>query len=467
MIGARGCVGRFDWPAWATAMRAGAARDGDAMATSRGILVTEDARGRANGTMATATASASADEDEDGIKKIGDDASRCYAPIATSTSSSLRWFRARTDLARFAMFPGRARDVIGNRTSSYDWTGGGLGEDARDPVDASVVYRKTLVGLEVCDRRTHVSCGMPYAIGDGQTSSGLRTCAMRIMRSRETKSGDEQCAADFFVIYLHGNACDVGDCAEEAMKLAIGLSSHVIVPEYPGYGVADGISHEESVNTIVKATVKYCVKYLLAPQSRMIIFGRSIGTGPATWLARLMCVQNGAPAGLVLQSPFTSIRDLAARYIGVGRYAIGDGWNIMENLAEVECPVLLLHGDQDEIIPYEHSNKLVDTMHVVNADRVPCKPPSISMFTQHGADHNNYEVKAHIVVPCMKWIRTKVIPHALENLRKNKTAINKEEGEQKWLNPMHCRLVAKPHMLVHERPPSPLLSAKGSASAGV
>lgn len=387
------------------------------------------------------------------LEGSGDDATKASATISTSTGTVLDWISSRTDIARWIMFPGRAVD---GGAPSYDWRGCPFAGEVKDPLDARVTYERSLIAIEVHERRAHNSCGVTSGLGDASTKSGLRTCALRVMRARHVADGDKRCAGDFFVIYVHGNACDVGDCASEATKIAVGLKSHVIVPEFPGYGVTEGIAHEESVNTVVKATVKYCVKYLHAPQSRIIIMGRSIGTGPATWMARLMCAQGGPPAGLVLQSPFTSIRDMAHRYVGAAsQILLADRWNTAENVLHVKCPVLLLHGDLDSVIPLSHSRALMDRMRTANEEFAEIRDHGLSdrhevimnLFVQEGCDHNTYDVERHVVLPMLKWSRKKMIPLVIANIerRRNRTAV--QEGHMKVLHPMGCRLVAESFML--------------------
>ena len=401
-----------------------------------------EANGEANGaswfgTRKTDGVSSSPKRD---ASRVGDDATRACATIATSTSGAGAWMSSAVDPTRYVMFPGRR-----GGGSTYDASGAPIAGATRDPLDEKVVYRKTLVALEVVERRGMFSCGVGTVLGDGRSREGLRTCALRIMRSKENNAGDERCAGDFFIVYLHGNACDVGDCADEALKLAIGLKSHVIVPEYPGYGATEGAAHEESVNAIAKATVKYCVRYLLASQSRIIIMGRSIGTGPATWLARLMCAQGGVPAGLVLQSPFTSIRDLAKRYVGAASFAIPDRWNNMNNLSSVDCPLLVLHGTADRVIPFSHSEAIITHLQSLVASRpagLPSQPHSVTLFEQDRRDHNDYNPETDVVVPIMKWIRRRVKPFVFER-DKNRG----EDDDVRFLKPMFCRLVADPVML--------------------
>ena len=418
------------------------ADDDDARRRARAVVDGADARDRRARARGAPTRG-----ERDGARREtrrGDDAATATAPIATATGSAMTWMRARADPVRWVMFPGRALE---GGAASYDWRGAPFAGDVADPIDASVTYRRTLVALEIRERRAHTSCGGSSAVGDGRTSDGMTTCALRIMRTKGATNGDDRCAGEYFVVYVHGNACDVGDCAMEATKIAVGLKAHVIVPEFPGYGVTEGVAHEESVNAVVKATVKYCVKYLNVSQSRMIIMGRSIGTGPACWITRMMCAQGGPPAGLVLQSPYTSIRDVASGYIGAtASYLLADRWNNRENLAEVECPVLVMHGDKDTVIPFSHSQNLLEAMRVANEARAegePTRPASMNLFVQEGCEHNTYDAEQHVVLPVMKWVRKRVTPAVIEYL----TRKNADERGQKALEPMRCRLAAESFML--------------------
>jgi len=399
-----------------------------------------------------------------------EDARVRVASISITTGSAASWFAAEyLDPTRGVMFPGRA----GGSAASYDWRGSPFVGIVRDPVDVSVRYERALVALEVCERRAGASCGAPGGVGDGRDAEGLTTCALRIMRTVVGDSGDTKALGQFFVVYAHGNACDAGDCATEATKLAVGLKAHVIVPEFPGYGVVEGVAHEQSVNAILKATVKYCVKFLHAPQSRIIVLGRSIGTGPAAWLARTMSVQDGPPAALVLHSPFTSIRAIARRYVGVASALLPERWNTAANIVDVDCPVLLIHGDMDNIIPHSHSLELVDIVKKTNVARekeatdrqlqVPDpKPASMSLYVQAGCDHNVFDTEQDFVFPIMKFVNTKVVPYVWRQSVKRQTVIRKgsstgatgigtSEKPPEELEPMQCKVRVEASMLKRVR----------------
>jgi pimeloyl-ACP methyl ester carboxylesterase len=243
------------------------------------------------------------------------------------------------------------------------------------------------------------------------------------------------------------------------------VKAHVIVPEFPGYGVVGGVAHEHNVNAILKATVKYVVKFLHAPQSRVIIVGRSIGTGPATWLARLLSIQGSPPAALILHSPYTSIRAIARKYIGMASYFLADRWNSERSIVDVACPVLLIHGDGDEIIPHEHSYQLAQTVKDVKARREKeakdggfsppePKPATISLYIQEGCDHNTFDTERDFLFPIMKFISTKVNPYVwrsafIRRVGNTKGAIllSTYESPPEELEPMGCKMRVETSML--------------------
>jgi pimeloyl-ACP methyl ester carboxylesterase len=170
------------------------------------------------------------------------------------------------------------------------------------------------------------------------------------------------CKGKACVLYLHGNGTDIGGAAEEAKTLARELDCHVLVPEYPGYGLAEGESSEDSVDAATHSAVRFAVETLGVPHERLVIYGRSVGTGPAAAAAARMTALSplGPPAALVLHSPYTSILEYAREKAGglLSYLLVSERWPTRSNLTKVGCPTLLIHGDRDEVIPFRHSAKL-------------------------------------------------------------------------------------------------------------
>lgn len=85
----------------------------------------------------------------------------------------------------------------------------------------------------------------------------------------------------------------------------------------------------------------------------IVICGRSIGSGPAVYLSA-----NRKPGALILISPFKSIRETANNILGVLKYVVADRFNNLEIINNVTCPLLLIHGQRDNLIPFSHSVQL-------------------------------------------------------------------------------------------------------------
>lgn len=131
--------------------------------------------------------------------------------------------------------------------------------------------------------------------------------------------------------------------------------------EYPGYSVykATDISEE----TIIKDTdivINYLLNKCKVDLNRLIFMGRSLGTGPACHIATKYPV-----AGLVIVSPFTSIKDVASEHYGIfGSLLIKDRFNNLSNIKNVKSPTLIIHGKNDSMVPFKHAQLLSGNTHL-------------------------------------------------------------------------------------------------------
>lgn len=152
------------------------------------------------------------------------------------------------------------------------------------------------------------------------------------------------------VLFSHGNAEDLGHGRPflEAMRRA-GFS--VLAYDYAGYGLSGGRPSERAAYRDAQAAYDHLTGALGVPPDRVIVHGRSLGGAVAAHLAaRNPC------AGLVLESTFVS----AFRVVPVGRILPFDRFRTASRLPAVECPVLVIHGSADEVIPAWHGRRLYD-----------------------------------------------------------------------------------------------------------
>ena len=158
------------------------------------------------------------------------------------------------------------------------------------------------------------------------------------------------------VLFFHGNGGNVSHYVHSLAVLhRLGFDSFVV--DYRGYGRSEGSPSEKGTYLDAEASWQYAVRTLKVPPERIIVFGRSLGGSIAAWLAG-----KHTPRLLVLESAFTSIKDVAADLYPwmPTRLFLGDMYSTETFLADVRCPVLVIHSPDDEIVPYSHGLRLFE-----------------------------------------------------------------------------------------------------------
>lgn len=153
------------------------------------------------------------------------------------------------------------------------------------------------------------------------------------------------------LLYSHGNAEDLADSKTLYDEFHVsGLG--VIAYDYPGYGLSTGTPDEASTQRAIMAVWKHLIASGISPSS-IIITGRSVGGGPSVWLA-----SQTEPAGLILISPFkstfTTAFDLPFPLFPRDRFPN------LKRIRSLDRPLLVIHGEDDEVIPVSHGRALVE-----------------------------------------------------------------------------------------------------------
>ena len=177
-----------------------------------------------------------------------------------------------------------------------------------------------------------------------------------------------QPTATFTLIYSHGNGEDLGRVRSRLERLrALGFA--VFAYDYRGYGTSDGFPAERFVYQDINAAYEYVTQTLQVTPSRVVLYGRSVGSGPSVDLASRKPV-----SGVILESPFTS----TFRVITQIPILPWDRFNNLAKLKSLTCPALIMHGTRDRIIPYYHSQVLYTRLQTPK-----------TFLTVEGADHND------------------------------------------------------------------------------
>jgi len=160
--------------------------------------------------------------------------------------------------------------------------------------------------------------------------------------------------ARFLFMFLHSNFEDLGRCRGFCRALRDELGVHVLAVEYPGYGICPG-SHCDERGAIENASIafRFANEVLRWPLEQIILLGRSVGTGPAVALA----VDN-AVGGLVLVSPFLSVREACRERLGLVANFIAERFPNQERMPFIRCPCLVIHGLSDNMVPLRHGEEL-------------------------------------------------------------------------------------------------------------
>lgn len=159
------------------------------------------------------------------------------------------------------------------------------------------------------------------------------------------------------VLYLHGNGWNIGDSAYNTARLRrMGFS--VLAIDYRGFGKSSGPFPSEAQ---VYEDAQIGWDHLKSRQSnprRRFVYGHSLGAAVAIELA----ARNPDIAGLIVESGFTSIRELAGEVRGLGllplRWLVTQRFDSLVKIGAIKMPVLFLHGKADAVIPFTMSERL-------------------------------------------------------------------------------------------------------------
>ncbi|KAB2041483.1 hypothetical protein ES319_D02G150900v1 [Gossypium barbadense] len=173
-----------------------------------------------------------------------------------------------------------------------------------------------------------------------------------------TKRGNEIVAmyvknpsASLTVLYSHGNAADIGQMYHIFTELSVHLNVNLMGYDYSGYGQSSGKPSEQDTYADIEAANKCLEEMYGIKQEDTILYGQSVGSGPALELAiRLPHLR-----AVILHSPILS--GLRVMY-PVKRTLWFDIYKNIDKIPLVDCPILVIHGTEDEVVNFSHGKQL-------------------------------------------------------------------------------------------------------------
>jgi fermentation-respiration switch protein FrsA (DUF1100 family) len=228
------------------------------------------------------------------------------------------------------------------------------------------LFQRQMLYLPSGDATTPAAAGLPRAEAvTFRTDDGLMLGGWFVPAARPGQDT---------VIVFNGNAGNRSYRADIASRFAeSGLS--VLLFDYRGYGGNPGSPSEEGLALDARAARRYLQSRPDIDPQRIVYFGESLGAAVAVRLASEI-----PPRALILRSPFTSVLDMARQHYRplAWRALVRDRFPSIDLIPRVGCPVLVIAGTADTIVPTEQSRRLFD------AAREPKK-----LLILEGADHND------------------------------------------------------------------------------
>lgn len=182
------------------------------------------------------------------------------------------------------------------------------------------------------------------------------------------------------ILYFHGNAGDLsrwGSVVQNFVK----LQYDVLVMDYRGYGKSTGKLSESALYNDAQLFYDYLLKRY--SESEIIVYGRSLGTTFATYVA-----SKNHPKRLFLEAPFYSLSEVAAARFPIYpvNWFLNYYFPTYRYLRDVSCPIIIFHGTDDTVVNYENGEKL---------SKIKTKGKLSLITINEGTHHNLVESKMY------------------------------------------------------------------------
>jgi len=161
------------------------------------------------------------------------------------------------------------------------------------------------------------------------------------------------------LLYFHGNAGNISNRIETIRQFRE-LEFSTLIVDYRGYGRSGGEPDEEGTYSDAQAAWDYLVNVRGVPPDSIVVLGRSLGGAVAAHLATQV-----KPRAVILESTFTSIPDRGAELYPYfpARLLARIHYNSLEVMPSIRAPLLIVHSPEDEIVPFNHGQRLYDAAH--------------------------------------------------------------------------------------------------------
>ena len=163
------------------------------------------------------------------------------------------------------------------------------------------------------------------------------------------------------LVYFHGNSFHIGDRAYRVQRY-INQNWSVLLVSWRGFSGNKGKPSESNLYKDGEAVLKWISENTNFTNQKIVVYGESLGSGVAVELGikyRFLSV--------VLEAPFTSIADIARKRYKIypTAYLVRDKFDNISKISKLKSPLLIISGKKDEIVPHEHSIRLLNKATVI------------------------------------------------------------------------------------------------------
>ena len=199
---------------------------------------------------------------------------------------------------------------------------------------------------------TPEDAGLPYEDVCLTTADGLKLHGWFVPAPPDATGPDTQTW-----LWFHGNGGNLGTRVGQIERTHHLLAVHQFIFDYRGYGRSEGKASEQGTYLDARAALQYVAQRPDVEPSRIVYFGHSLGAAVAIELA-----VDHPPAGMALIAPFSSIRDMTKLILPLpmAGWIVRNHYNSVGLMPKVRAPVVILHGEIDEIVPHAQGVKLFE-----------------------------------------------------------------------------------------------------------
>ena len=180
------------------------------------------------------------------------------------------------------------------------------------------------------------------------------------------------------LLWFHGNAGNINHRLGNIKMLHERVQVNVFIIDYRQYGRSEGKISEKGTYIDARAALAHLHSQKEINQEKIIFFGRSLGSAVAVELAlKEKC------RALILETPFTSILEMGKKlypFLPVS-LLLKTKYDSLSKIRNIKVPILIMHGDKDDLVPFEHGKRLYD---MANEPK--------EFYTIPGAGHNDTHI---------------------------------------------------------------------------